>query len=125
MPLQGDRETSSVWPTPPPQARTDFETPQPHPSLRPTKPDSTPPPPPPAASSHRKRARDEAEDDVQKEKRRRNNIAAAKCRQKKLDRIAELEEQLAEVKSERDALRLLLAQRDEEIRVRRELVQDK
>lgn len=79
---------------------------------------------PPANNSKRKRV--QAEEDeaaaTQVEKRRRNNIAAAKCRQKKLDRITELENTLAEIQKERDDLKLQLAKREEEIRVYRDIV---
>jgi phage-related minor tail protein len=75
------------------------------------------------SENKRKRSLPEAEDSsTQAEKRRRNNIAAAKCRQKKLDRITELEKALAEVQQERDNLKLQLAKREEEIRVYRDLV---
>lgn len=59
------------------------------------------------------------------DKRRRNNAAAAKYRQKKLDRISELEEAVAEVSKERDELKLQLARRDEEIRILREMLMAK
>ena len=49
------------------------------------------------------------------EKRRRNNIAAAKYRQKKVDRIEELEGQLRAMTSERDDLKIALAKRDAEV----------
>jgi len=64
-------------------------------------------------------------DDTQADKRRRNNIAAAKCRQKKLDRISELEEILAGMQQERDELKVKLTKRDEELRVYKELLLEK
>jgi hypothetical protein len=86
----------------------------------------TPPPSANPSRPGRKRTRDSSDpEEAQAEKRRRNNIAAAKCRQKKLDRIDELELLLAEVQRERDELRVRLTQRDEELRVYKELVMGK
>jgi hypothetical protein len=45
-------------------------------------------------------------------KRQRNNIAAKKYRQKKVDRIQELEEEVAKIKEERDELRIRLAREE-------------
>ncbi|KAL9112334.1 MAG: hypothetical protein Q9227_003452 [Pyrenula ochraceoflavens] len=56
------------------------------------------------------------------DRRRRNNVAAAKYRQKKLDRIGDLEKALEEVSKERDDLRLQLARRDAELEVSRRLL---
>ncbi|KAI1322112.1 hypothetical protein F5Y16DRAFT_387596 [Xylariaceae sp. FL0255] len=47
-------------------------------------------------------------------KRQRNNVAARKYRQKRIDRITELEAELAEVKQDRDDLRLRLARQEAE-----------
>lgn len=47
-------------------------------------------------------------------KRQRNNIAARKYRQKKVDRISELEIELKSVKKERDDLRIQLARQEAE-----------
>lgn len=47
-------------------------------------------------------------------KRQRNNVAAKKYRQKKVDRITELEGELADMKDERDDLRLRLARQEAE-----------
>ncbi|KAF2460242.1 hypothetical protein BDY21DRAFT_270847, partial [Lineolata rhizophorae] len=49
------------------------------------------------------------------EKRQRNTLAARKYRQKRLDRIAELERALEDVSRERDDLRVQLARRDAEV----------
>ena len=77
---------------------------------------ATPSMSPPPSRPGRKRARDQSDpEESQAEKRRRNNIAAAKCRQKKLDRITELEMMLADVHKERDDLK-----RSEERRVGKE-----
>ncbi|KAL8379847.1 hypothetical protein RB599_009336 [Gaeumannomyces hyphopodioides] len=82
-------------------------------------------------SGGRKRSREQStadEDDgdaTLADKRRRNNAAAAKYRQKKLDRISELEEAVADVSKERDELKLQLARRDEEIRILREMLMAK
>ncbi|KAM0815445.1 putative BZIP domain-containing protein [Seiridium cardinale] len=48
-------------------------------------------------------------------KRQRNNVAARKYRQKKIDRISELEGELKEVKDERDDLRVRLARQEAEV----------
>ncbi|KAI0154382.1 hypothetical protein GGR57DRAFT_113541 [Xylariaceae sp. FL1272] len=47
-------------------------------------------------------------------KRQRNNVAARKYRQKRIDRITELEAELEEVKQDRDDLRLRLARQEAE-----------
>ncbi|KAI1163094.1 hypothetical protein F5B18DRAFT_350673 [Nemania serpens] len=47
-------------------------------------------------------------------KRQRNNVAARKYRQKRIDRISELELELDEVKQERDDLKLRLARQEAE-----------
>ncbi|KAF3916377.1 hypothetical protein ABW21_db0206296 [Orbilia brochopaga] len=56
------------------------------------------------------------------DKRFRNNIAAKKYRQKKVDRISELEDALADMTRERDELRLLLARKEAEGQVLREVM---
>lgn len=55
-------------------------------------------------------------------KRQRNNVAAKKYRQKKVDRITELEEEVDEVKKERDELRILLARQEAETKALREML---
>ncbi|KAK6543419.1 hypothetical protein TWF694_000166 [Orbilia ellipsospora] len=56
------------------------------------------------------------------DKRYRNNLAAKKYRQKKVDRISELEDALAQMTRERDELRLLLARKEAEGQVLREVM---
>jgi len=56
------------------------------------------------------------------DKRFRNNLAAKKYRQKKVDRISELESALADITKERDQLRLLLARKEAEGQVLREVM---
>ncbi|KAK6357968.1 hypothetical protein TWF730_007323 [Orbilia blumenaviensis] len=56
------------------------------------------------------------------DKRFRNNLAAKKYRQKKVDRISELESALADMTKERDELRLLLARKEAEGQVLREVM---
>ncbi|KAJ6262947.1 hypothetical protein Dda_1505 [Drechslerella dactyloides] len=56
------------------------------------------------------------------DKRFRNNIAAKKYRQKKVDRISELEAALSDMTRERDELRLLLARKEAEGQVLREVM---
>lgn len=79
------------------------------------------------SSTHRKRPRPNSPNpgvSDANDRRRRNNIAAAKYRQKKVDRIAELEAALAEVSQERDDLKLRLVKQDAEIEVLRRLSGD-
>ncbi|KAI1381187.1 hypothetical protein F4677DRAFT_402370 [Hypoxylon crocopeplum] len=56
-------------------------------------------------------------------KRQRNNVAARKYRQKRIDRINELEEELRGVKEERDDLRLRLARQEAEAAALRSMLQ--
>ncbi|KAF3071283.1 putative b-zip transcription factor idi-4 protein [Daldinia childiae] len=56
-------------------------------------------------------------------KRKRNNAAARKYRQKRIDRISELETELRSVKDERDELRLRLARQEAEAATLRSLLQ--
>jgi len=64
-------------------------------------------------------------DDVDPEvidRRHRNNLAAKRYRQKKLDRIEELEGEVKEVTQERDDLRIRLARQEAEIAALREML---
>lgn len=79
---------------------------------------------PATKTSGRKRSSDH-EEPTQTAKRLRNNAAAAKYRQKKLDRIAELEAALAETSKERDDLKLELAKRDAEVELLKRLLSEK
>ena len=58
-------------------------------------------------------------------KRHRNNIAAKKYRQKKVDRIKELEDEVDHVKRERDELRIKLARQEAETAALREMLAGK
>jgi len=58
-------------------------------------------------------------------KRQRNNIAAKKYRQKRIDRITELEEELQKVAREKDELRLELAKKEAEVTTLRSLLERK
>jgi hypothetical protein len=58
-------------------------------------------------------------------KRQRNTLAARKYRQKRLDRISELEDALAAMKDERDDMRLQLARREAEVDALREMLAKK
>ncbi|OJD36390.1 b-zip transcription factor idi-4 [Diplodia corticola] len=80
-----------------------------------------------SAGGKRKRAAsgDEPADETLADKRRRNNLAAAKYRQKKVDRISELEDEVKEVSKERDELKLQLARRDAELELLRKLMMDR
>lgn len=55
-------------------------------------------------------------------KRHRNNMAAKKYRQKKVDRIQELEEEVDQVRQERDELRIQLARQEAETAALREML---
>lgn len=69
--------------------------------------------------------RQDAEDPDVVVKRQRNTIAARKYRQKRLDRIQELEDALKTVTGERDELRLRLARQEAETAALREMMQMK
>ncbi|KFH45641.1 hypothetical protein ACRE_035260 [Hapsidospora chrysogenum ATCC 11550] len=58
-------------------------------------------------------------------KRQRNTMAARRYRQRRLDRLADLERQLAEVTSERDDLRVKLARREAEVGALKEVLSAK
>jgi len=67
---------------------------------------------------------EEEEDDPEIiEKRQRNNLAAKRYRQKKVDRIEELEGEVKEVSKERDELKLEVARKDAEIKALREMLE--
>ncbi|KAF2424847.1 hypothetical protein EJ08DRAFT_559771, partial [Tothia fuscella] len=57
------------------------------------------------------------------EKRQRNNLAARKYRQKRIDRIEELEEALRKMAQEKDDLAIRLAKRDGEVELLKEMLQ--
>lgn len=67
-----------------------------------------------AKSSGAKRAAPSDQDDDTTLKRQRNTLAARKYRQKRLDRIKELEDALDEVTRERDDMRIRLARQEAE-----------
>ncbi|KAH7040601.1 uncharacterized protein B0I36DRAFT_12917 [Microdochium trichocladiopsis] len=69
---------------------------------------------PSTTSGRNKRKASEHEDPDVLLKRQRNNIAARKYRQKRIDRIDELEAEVEEIKKERDDLRLRLARQEAE-----------
>jgi len=69
-----------------------------------------------------------ADDDADPEvidRRHRNNLAAKRYRQKKIDRIQELEEEVSEVKQERDDLKIRLARQEAEVAALREMLKMK
>lgn len=76
------------------------------------------------AKTGRKRAFS-PENETHADRRRRNNAAAAKYRQKKVDRITDLEKALDEASSERDLLKVQLAKRDAEVDLLRRLLSEK
>ncbi|KAI2615076.1 hypothetical protein GGR54DRAFT_613971 [Hypoxylon sp. NC1633] len=62
-------------------------------------------------------------DQVTALKRQRNNVAARKYRQKRIDRISELESELRDIKQERDDLRIRLARQEAEAAALRSMLQ--
>jgi predicted RNase H-like nuclease (RuvC/YqgF family) len=56
-------------------------------------------------------------------RRQRNNLAAKRYRQKKIDRIDELEKEVEQVKQERDELKIRLARQEAEVAALREMLQ--
>ncbi|KAJ4247867.1 hypothetical protein NW762_013078 [Fusarium torreyae] len=75
-----------------------------------------------SGSSRKRKSSPEDEDSAVTLKRQRNTLAARKYRQKRLDRISELEEALASMTSERDDMRLQLARREAEVDALREML---
>jgi hypothetical protein len=65
------------------------------------------------------------EDEAKITKRLRNNTAAAKYRQKKVDRIDSLEKALAAASKEKDDLKLQLAKRDAEVELLKRILDEK
>lgn len=88
-----------------------------------------PPPPPPQPSSSSRKRRAEAEDPDEESvvalKRQRNTMAARRYRQKRLDRISELEDAVGQLTSERDELRLKLARQEAETAALRDVLRMK
>ncbi|KAK4041475.1 hypothetical protein C8A01DRAFT_45332 [Parachaetomium inaequale] len=81
-----------------------------------------------AAAAVAAAALDGSGDDVDAEiidRRHRNNLAAKRYRQKKIDRIEELENEVKEVKQERDDLRIRLARQEAEVAALREMLKMK
>lgn len=76
---------------------------------------------PPEHTSHPRSKNAKVSPDLVR-KRERNNVAARKYRQKRIDRITELEEQLAAMQKERDDLKVALARKDSENSTLRELI---
>jgi hypothetical protein len=76
----------------------------------------------PRSRAKRMLAADATLENDRSEKRRKNNLAAAKYRQKKTDRIEELEKQLETVCGERDELKIMLAKRDTEVEILRSML---
>ncbi|AEO64847.1 uncharacterized protein THITE_2024068, partial [Thermothielavioides terrestris NRRL 8126] len=58
-------------------------------------------------------------------RRQRNNLAAKRYRQKKIDRIEELEKEVKQVTQERDELRIRLARQEAEVAALREMLKMK
>jgi hypothetical protein len=78
-----------------------------------------------SSSSRKRKSSPEAEDSAVTLKRQRNTLAARKYRQKRLDRISELEEALAAMTKDRDDMRLQLARREAEVDALREMLPKK
>nr|RBR01534.1 hypothetical protein FVER53263_07194 [Fusarium verticillioides] len=75
-----------------------------------------------SGSSRKRKSSSEDEESAVTLKRQRNTLAARKYRQKRLDRISELEEALAAMTNERDDMRLQLARREAEVDALREMM---
>ncbi|KAG5753418.1 hypothetical protein H9Q72_002570 [Fusarium xylarioides] len=75
-----------------------------------------------SGSSRKRKSSPEDEESAVTLKRQRNTLAARKYRQKRLDRISELEEALAAMTNERDDMRLQLARREAEVDALREMM---
>ncbi|KAF9768090.1 hypothetical protein IL306_014644 [Fusarium sp. DS 682] len=75
-----------------------------------------------SSSSRKRKSSPENDDSAITLKRQRNTLAARKYRQKRLDRISELEEALAAMTNERDDMRLQLARREAEVDALREML---
>ncbi|RSL59663.1 hypothetical protein CEP54_007183 [Fusarium duplospermum] len=78
-----------------------------------------------SSSSHKRKSSPEDETAAVALKRQRNTLAARKYRQKRLDRISELEAALAAMTSERDDMRLQLVRREAEVDALREMLSKK
>ena len=78
-----------------------------------------------SGSSLKRKSSPEDEDANVTLKRQRNTLAARKYRQKRLDRISELEAALAAMTNERDDIRLQLARREAEVDALREMLDKK
>ena len=75
-----------------------------------------------SSSSPKRPYQDRDADEDRLLKRQRNNVAARKYRQKKVDRIKELEEEVDDIKRERDDLRIRLARQEAETAALREML---
>lgn len=78
-----------------------------------------------SGSGGKRKSSPEDEDSNVAIKRQRNTLAARKYRQKRLDRITELEDALAAMKDERDDMRIQLARREAEVDALREMLAKK
>jgi hypothetical protein len=78
-----------------------------------------------ASVSPPKRPLDFTEDHQVVQKRQRNTLAARKYRQKRVDRISELESAVEQLKAEKDELRLKLAKSEAETAALREIMRIK
>ncbi|KAM0427934.1 hypothetical protein ACHAPT_007394 [Fusarium lateritium] len=78
-----------------------------------------------SSSSRKRKSSPEDESAAVALKRQRNTLAARKYRQKRLDRISELEAALAAMTGERDDMRLQLARREAEVDALREMLSKK
>ncbi|KAJ4392318.1 hypothetical protein N0V93_005943 [Gnomoniopsis smithogilvyi] len=114
------------WLVPPPSANTTDapQTQQQHEEQHQSQQQLDPPPGNSRAGAGRASKRDAEDPDVVV-KRQRNTIAARKYRQKRLDRIQELEDALKAVTGERDELKLQLARQEAETAALREMMQMK
>ncbi|CEI40011.1 unnamed protein product [Fusarium venenatum] len=118
---QRSSTSTSSTPHPPPPTITN-KSPTSTSSIPGTSTFSLHPSPSSSSSSRKRKSSPEEEDSAVTLKRQRNTLAARKYRQKRLDRISELEEALAAMTNERDDMRLQLARREAEVDALREML---
>ncbi|KAF4446177.1 hypothetical protein F53441_10153 [Fusarium austroafricanum] len=123
-PLEQPSTSNTPHPTPTSTTTTNANNKSPSSTIPGTSTFSLHPSPSSSSSSSRKRksSSPEDEDAATTLKRQRNTLAARKYRQKRLDRISELEEALASMTNERDDMRLQLARREAEVDALREML---
>ncbi|KAL4908827.1 hypothetical protein BDW74DRAFT_145384 [Aspergillus multicolor] len=79
----------------------------------------------PASPASRESSPKEKENPSRITKRQLNTMAARRYRQRKLDKVSQLEEELAAIKRERDELKMRVSKLEGETEVLRSMVKDK